>query len=168
MNWGILPARRFARADFLAVVSGLQFLDQVLARLSNPKWGLKYYWTVCLAFEGAHGRRHDLGLITSWRPILIFFKPPFQKPTRQVIDRYAVTAQRIKLHRWQQKGDAFTPLIENFSRVGDWVMDPFAGSGAVLEACRGLGRNALGTDNDSEAITLIANRLKVKPQRRWR
>ena len=84
-----------------------------------------------------------------------------------MLDRYAVTAPRMKQHQWQQKGDAFAPLVQNFSRVGDWVMDPFAGSGAILESCRGLGRNALGADIDSNAITQIANRLRLEPQRHW-
>jgi hypothetical protein len=165
---GKLAGTSLCPGGFLAVVSGLQFLDQVMARLTNPRWGLKYYWTICLAFDGAHGPRHGLGLVTAWRPVPVFFKPPFQKPARQVLDRYAVTATRIKQHQWQQRVDAFAPLIENFSRIGDWVMDPFAGSGAILESCRSLGRNALGADNDPKAITQIASRLKLKIQRIWR
>jgi len=150
---------------YLAALSGLQYLDQVIQRLANPKYGLQYYWTACLAFDGKHGRRRPLNLVTSWRPVLILFKPPFRPPVRQVLDRFKVSEPAFKQHRWEQKPDAFAPLIQNFSKVNDWVSDPFAGSGAVLEACQKLGRNIVGADNDPDAVSLIESRLNLKRQR---
>jgi hypothetical protein len=149
---------------FLAALSGLQYLDQVILRLANPDYGLKYYWTACLAFEGKHGTRRPLKVVTSWRPVLIWFKPPFQSPARQVLDRFKVSEPTLKQHRWEQKPDAFAPLIENFSLVGDWVLDPFVGSGAVLQACQQLGRNAIGADIDPDAVALVERRFHLKRQ----
>ena len=39
-------------------------------------------------------------------------------------------------------------LIRMFSRVGDTVLDPFAGTGTTLWAARDLGRNAVGVERD--------------------
>jgi DNA modification methylase len=45
------------------------------------------------------------------------------------------------------------------SRPGDLVLDPFVGSGTVLEAAIGLGRRGVGIDLDPEAPRRIENRI---------
>ncbi|HKV38442.1 MAG TPA: DNA methyltransferase [Blastocatellia bacterium] len=49
----------------------------------------------------------------------------------------------------------FVPQIPNqmmlrFTKKGDWVLDPFAGSGTTLIECRRLGRNGLGIELNPE------------------
>src|SRR5262249_25556837 len=43
---------------------------------------------------------------------------------------------------------------------GDWVLDPFCGSGTTLVASELLDRNAVGVDISSEAIALTTRRLE--------
>ncbi len=43
-------------------------------------------------------------------------------------------------------------LIEQFSEPGDWVLDPFCGSGTLLVEAAICGRNAIGTDYDPVAV----------------
>lgn len=43
--------------------------------------------------------------------------------------------------------------------VGDWVLDPFCGSGTTLLASQFLGRNAIGIDVSETAIELTKSRL---------
>src|SRR5262249_59488481 len=59
-------------------------------------------------------------------------------------------------------------LMRRYTKKGDWVLDPFLGSGTTLIECRRLGRNGLGVElNDqvaAKAIELIdrqTNRHRV-------
>lgn len=48
-------------------------------------------------------------------------------------------------------------LLRRFSRAGEWVLDPFVGSGTTLIECRRLGRNGLGVElNPAVAAQAIA------------
>jgi len=50
-------------------------------------------------------------------------------------------------------------MIETTTRPGDTIIDPFAGSGAVLDAARSLGRKAIGIENDPHWCDQIVRRL---------
>ena len=52
-------------------------------------------------------------------------------------------------HEWQQPEPLFRELVERFSRPGDLVADPFAGSGTTLRAAIAAGRHAWGADDGS-------------------
>jgi hypothetical protein len=62
----------------------------------------------------------------------------------------------------------FIPQIPNqmmrrYTRRGDWVIDPFAGSGTTLIEARRLGRNALGADLQPAAAELARRLAAVEP-----
>lgn len=52
-------------------------------------------------------------------------------------------------------------IIAASSRPGDWVLDPFAGSGTTGAATLELGRNAVLLDKSPDAIAVIESRLGV-------
>jgi DNA modification methylase len=66
-----------------------------------------------------------------------------------------------KLHPTQKPTSILLPLIENYSRPGGTVLDPFAGSGSTLEAARMLGRNWLGIELDAKYHAAALKRLTV-------
>lgn len=51
-------------------------------------------------------------------------------------------------------------LLKRYTKTGDWVLDPFAGSGTTLIECKRLGRNALGIDLSAEATDLCKTNLE--------
>jgi site-specific DNA-methyltransferase (adenine-specific) len=51
-------------------------------------------------------------------------------------------------------------IIKIASNEGDWVLDPFCGSGTTLVAAALLNRNAIGIDSSQDAIELTRSRLE--------
>jgi site-specific DNA-methyltransferase (adenine-specific) len=64
-----------------------------------------------------------------------------------------------KLHPTEKPLCALKPLIEAFSAPGDWVLDPFAGSGSSLLAARQAGRDYLGIELDAGYYAKASERL---------
>jgi site-specific DNA-methyltransferase (adenine-specific) len=46
-------------------------------------------------------------------------------------------------------------FIKLFTKEGDWVLDPFAGSGTTLKVAQGLGRNSIAIEINSEYYSLL-------------
>ncbi|MDW8351490.1 MAG: site-specific DNA-methyltransferase [Anaerolineae bacterium] len=50
-------------------------------------------------------------------------------------------------------------FIKLFTEAGDWVLDPFVGSGTTCEAAQKLGRNSVGIDIKQEYVSLARTAL---------
>jgi site-specific DNA-methyltransferase (adenine-specific) len=64
-----------------------------------------------------------------------------------------------KLHPTQKPLSVLKRLVSAFSRAGDCVLDPFAGSGSSLLAARKLGRNYIGVELDANYHAIASRRL---------
>lgn len=60
-----------------------------------------------------------------------------------------------------------TRVIQASSRPGDIVLDFFAGSGTIGEACHRLGRRFILIDNNTQALEVMAQRLASVPSIAW-
>jgi len=60
--------------------------------------------------------------------------------------------------KWQKPDDLIEHYIKNSSKPGDFVFDPFAGSGTTLIVASKLGRIAMGCDIDNNMIKICIER----------
>ena len=63
-------------------------------------------------------------------------------------------------HPTQKPEELLRKLVLASSKPGDWVLDPFSGSGTTLVAARQLGRHWLGCDLSSEYNEWASQRLR--------
>ena len=62
-------------------------------------------------------------------------------------------------HPTEKAVSVLQPLIRSFSRSGDWVLDPFSGSGSTLVAAALAGRRYVGIELEAKYVDLARRRL---------
>lgn len=55
-------------------------------------------------------------------------------------------------------------LIKQSTNPGDWIVDPFGGSGSLVRAARNCGRNAVAIEYDRENYELALNKLNTSEE----
>lgn len=76
-----------------------------------------------------------------------------------------IAKERIKKEdgssiRWQKPIELMDRLTSPFTDIGDWVLDPFMGSGTLGEWCKRNERNYVGIEYDKEPYNLAVERLE--------
>lgn len=70
-----------------------------------------------------------------------------------------VTGARSKVHPAPFPVEIPRRLVRMFSFVGDWVLDPFVGTGTTLRAANEAGRKAIGVDIEPKYLHLARTQL---------
>jgi ParB-like chromosome segregation protein Spo0J len=153
---------------FLIAYSGHIHLPAVFSSLE--KSGLKYYWTFALLHGGHSQMVNGRNLIAEWKPVLVYQKEPFKKISTNngvnVGDVIKDTHREKSLHDWQQNVEGVKHLVKLFTKSGNTIIDPFAGSGTTLVACKKTKRRCIGIDIDKKCIDTIKVRLQSNEIRR--
>jgi len=143
-------------SGFLITYSGTVNLNEVFKILSN---NLLFYWQLILLHKGQNQLITARNIFCNYKPILIFQKEPFKKLSNPMDDLIFGTGREKEKHPWQQAEKEMVPIIENFTRPGDLILDPFAGSGTIPVACHDLKRKVLAIDDKKENIKIIYERF---------
>jgi adenine-specific DNA-methyltransferase len=70
-----------------------------------------------------------------------------------------------ELHPTQKPVMALLPVIMAFSRLGEIILDPFAGSGSTAVAAQDLGRRYIGIEIDPKYARKAEERLRCESRR---
>jgi 16S rRNA G966 N2-methylase RsmD len=137
----------------LVILFGQTYLPEVYRRLEG---GRPYRWTGAYLTPGAGYVSMARHVQSNWKPLLVYGGGPRFADT---LSTEGSDAAAKSLHKWGQDYAAFHTLIERFTKPGQTVCDPFAGSGTTLLAAKALGRHAIGAELDEEHIRTAQERV---------
>lgn len=134
----------------LVVMTGHMYLPEVFRLMSGWR---PYRWTCAYLTPGAHNTVHARRVMQGWKPLIVYGGGP------RFHDVFRSPADDKGHHYWGQNLDAFTQVVETFSRPGQLVADPFLGGGTTAAACLHTDRAFIGADVDPEAVETTRQRL---------
>lgn len=140
---------------------------EIAAYLIMDSHGLKLEQILVWNYNNTGQRQPNTRYNSNYQ--LIFYyrgpdAPPLNKPSDGTHQYACQTINapdaRIgdRFHEWQKPLELVERLIRNSSRPGEFVFDPFAGSGTTILAAAKLGRKARGCDIDPEAVKICLER----------
>jgi len=151
-----LASRKLKPNGFCITYAGHIHLPIVMQNLGAH---LNYYWTCVLLHSGQTLNVVSRNMIAGWKPILIYQKG-FKKLSEPFQDVIQGTGREKEDHDWEQAIDELSSIIIHFSQPGDIILDPMAGSGTTLLACKELGRRSIGVEIDEQTYNILKKRLR--------
>lgn len=129
---------------------------------------LTYKWTLGFNFKGSNRSKPYWAVTPTWRPVILLVKGRC-RDLKPVTDMIEVQGCEKIHHDWQQPTKPFSRWLGAWTRPGQVVLDPFAGSGSIGVVVKALGgRSYLGTEIDPGHVKTARKRIcGVKPGSGW-
>lgn len=121
---------------------------------------LKYRWILNMDQEDGQHPRMAMGIEVMWKPMLWYVKRAYPSGRGFLRDKVKIPKPSKEHHEWEQSIEWCMYYIERLCPKGGLVLDPYVGSGTTAIACKLLGRNFIGIDNDKNALAITLQRLK--------
>ncbi len=157
---GAFAARVLKPGRLLACYVGKLAFDDEIAALGRH---LSWVWCGAVFLPGRHVQIRSRMIRTRWRPVLLFSKGPYE-PRGWLLDSTTSEGRGekgVEDHHWQQTTGPFVRWVEQLTRPGELVVDPFVGGGTTGLACLCTGRRFVGSDLDKGAVSLTVERLEA-------
>ena len=150
-------AKRLLKPNgFCIAYSGQQNLIEVYNRMNEY---LNYYWTFSLNHSGNTQLVMNRNILCGWKPILVF-QNGFKKI--DVVSKDVIIGSKMEkeYHDWQQSEKELIYIIEKFTKIGDTILEPFAGSGTTIVASAKLKRKVIACEIDEKSYNISKVRIK--------
>jgi ParB-like chromosome segregation protein Spo0J len=152
-------ARVLRPGRLLVCYVGKLALPEEIDRLSEH---LRYVWSGAVFQPGRHTSIRQHRFRAAYRQVLFFSAGPYE-PRGWVHDTVlSLKVPSKDLHPWQQALEPFSRLVQTCSRPGEFVCDPFVGSGTTGVAALRAGRQFVGFDVDPRAVSTAVRRLRTE------
>lgn len=160
-NWGDLAklaVRVLKPGRFLLAYSGQVFLREAMSALDET---LEYYWMAGKYHDQGHQTIWSHKVWSQWKPILIYRKRGEDGEHEFFVDmlRMGTKEEAKELHDYGQSIEDAKYYIQKFSKEGEIVLDPCAGSGTILLAAKDTKRNAIGFEEDEISANIAKGRM---------
>ncbi len=141
----------------LLAMSGQSYLPDVMALM---KQYLVYHWTISYQTPGGQSPQiWPRKINTFWKPVLWFVKGEYTGDWHGDVIKSDVNDNDKRFHQWGQSESGMIRIVENFSREGDLILDPFCGGGTTGLVAVALNRRFIGIDIDEQAIEISKGRI---------
>lgn len=124
-----------------------------------------HYKNTLVFDKGDQGTMGDLisGYCKNWEAILYYNKGKrkLNPPRPRSVYRWNWAAKNDPVHPNSKPLSIFIWLLRNSTSEGDFILDPFMGSGPLALACKQLGRRYLGIELDKTYCNRAVERLHV-------
>jgi len=147
-------ARVLKPGSFLAIFANINSLPHVILTLSLR---LNYLWTISVYCGKRRMKRSLGGLITGWRPLLLFSKG-VPKSYESFADLYLVDDISDEL-LLESSESLISLLIKRLTERGGKVVDPTATSPVTAEVATRLERTGISVKFQEENYTLVPRPL---------
>lgn len=151
-------ARALKPGALLVAYSGQYHLPEVIERLSAH---LDYQWLGWISTTGPQVAVHQRPIMSGGKPLLVFSNGTLASPfsERRFFDA-AQSGERTRVrHTWEQDEGPAAYYIDALTERGEYVADPFLGSGTFAFVARKLERRFVGCDIDANAVSVTRQRL---------
>jgi hypothetical protein len=113
-------------------------------------------------YRNTLGPMPSFDYILNWQAILYYHGPDAPKWNDDILLEHTavqnIGQERPSEHKWQKPMHLAKMLIEQASKEGDIILDPFAGTGTFLLAAGSLGRKAAGCDISPDMVDIAVKR----------
>lgn len=140
---GEVAKRILKPGGFCITYSGQYHMIEVLNRMTK---NLDFYWQLILLHTGSLSTVHPVKMNVGYKPIFIFYKTPKTPQFDYVKDVIIGTGTEKFGHEWQQSEGELDIILNYFTKPGDLILDPFAGSGTTGFACMKNNRRSILMD----------------------
>jgi adenine-specific DNA-methyltransferase len=132
------------------------------SQIAMEETGLNYLYTLQYIIPGKPGALHLYGLYPCATPCLLFAKGR-TKASPYLPDALVSSDNPDNAFKWQKNIKLVSRWLTSFSKPGDIVYDPFAGSGTVPAVCKMTGRNFIASEIDPERAEKARRRVEMTP-----
>lgn len=121
---------------------------------------LEDYWLGVLYHNGSQPMRYNRPIRNCFKPILMYYKPPFSTPPASIEDHLTAEGADKKYHEWGQSLPPVERLVEAFSSPGDLIWEPCSGGGTTAIACLRKKRRCIAMEIKEDAYWTTLFRLR--------